>query len=164
MTKVGRNAPCPCGSGKKYKRCCWNRDQTAAAEAAREQMNRPPPALNFPHGPPRWDDEYDDDGLTDLSNRVIDLLNAGDYEAAEAGCLELKEKFPEVVDWLDRTAMLHEAKGETDLALDYYQRCLDFIAQSPGNHEMGHVYEDAITRLRNDPTSKPRWLGIKTRS
>jgi len=22
MTKIGRNAPCPCGSGKKYKRCC----------------------------------------------------------------------------------------------------------------------------------------------
>jgi uncharacterized protein YecA (UPF0149 family) len=21
-TKVGRNEPCPCGSGKKYKRCC----------------------------------------------------------------------------------------------------------------------------------------------
>jgi hypothetical protein len=21
-TKIGRNAPCPCGSGKKYKRCC----------------------------------------------------------------------------------------------------------------------------------------------
>ena len=20
--KVGRNAPCPCGSGKKYKKCC----------------------------------------------------------------------------------------------------------------------------------------------
>ncbi|NLI11207.1 SEC-C metal-binding domain-containing protein [Pelotomaculum propionicicum] len=20
--KVGRNAPCPCGSGKKYKNCC----------------------------------------------------------------------------------------------------------------------------------------------
>lgn len=24
--KVGRNAPCPCGSGKKYKKCCFNRD------------------------------------------------------------------------------------------------------------------------------------------
>jgi hypothetical protein len=23
--KVGRNDPCPCGSGKKYKRCCFNR-------------------------------------------------------------------------------------------------------------------------------------------
>ncbi len=25
--KVGRNDPCPCGSGKKYKNCCMNRDQ-----------------------------------------------------------------------------------------------------------------------------------------
>lgn len=23
-TKVGRNEPCPCGSGKKYKKCCMN--------------------------------------------------------------------------------------------------------------------------------------------
>lgn len=22
MSAIGRNAPCPCGSGKKYKRCC----------------------------------------------------------------------------------------------------------------------------------------------
>ena len=22
MPKVGRNEPCPCGSGKKYKNCC----------------------------------------------------------------------------------------------------------------------------------------------
>jgi uncharacterized protein YecA (UPF0149 family) len=22
LIKVGRNAPCPCGSGKKYKKCC----------------------------------------------------------------------------------------------------------------------------------------------
>ncbi|WP_286823997.1 MULTISPECIES: YecA family protein [unclassified Idiomarina] len=24
MAKIGRNEPCPCGSGKKYKRCCMN--------------------------------------------------------------------------------------------------------------------------------------------
>ena len=24
-TKIGRNAPCPCGSGRKYKKCCQNR-------------------------------------------------------------------------------------------------------------------------------------------
>jgi len=28
--KVGRNEPCPCGSGKKYKHCCLTRHQTAA--------------------------------------------------------------------------------------------------------------------------------------
>jgi preprotein translocase subunit SecA len=29
--KVGRNEPCPCGSGKKYKKCCMLGDQRAAA-------------------------------------------------------------------------------------------------------------------------------------
>ena len=24
--KIGRNAPCPCGSGKKYKKCCMNKE------------------------------------------------------------------------------------------------------------------------------------------
>jgi uncharacterized protein YecA (UPF0149 family) len=26
--KIGRNDPCPCGSGKKYKKCCLNKDAT----------------------------------------------------------------------------------------------------------------------------------------
>jgi transposase-like protein len=29
--KVGRNEPCPCGSGRKYKYCCLNQPQSAAA-------------------------------------------------------------------------------------------------------------------------------------
>jgi len=24
VNKIGRNDPCPCGSGKKYKKCCGN--------------------------------------------------------------------------------------------------------------------------------------------
>ncbi|EPQ4975886.1 SEC-C metal-binding domain-containing protein [Acinetobacter baumannii] len=24
MNKIGRNEQCPCGSGKKYKKCCLN--------------------------------------------------------------------------------------------------------------------------------------------
>ena len=28
--KVGRNDPCPCGSGKKYKHCCMHKEQTSA--------------------------------------------------------------------------------------------------------------------------------------
>jgi hypothetical protein len=27
--KIGRNAPCPCGSGKKYKKCCLNKHHNA---------------------------------------------------------------------------------------------------------------------------------------
>lgn len=29
--KIGRNHPCPCGSGQKYKRCCLEKDQAKAA-------------------------------------------------------------------------------------------------------------------------------------
>lgn len=28
MAKIGRNDPCPCGSGKKYKKCCMGQDST----------------------------------------------------------------------------------------------------------------------------------------
>jgi preprotein translocase subunit SecA len=28
--KVGRNAPCPCGSGLKYKKCCGSLEEAAA--------------------------------------------------------------------------------------------------------------------------------------
>jgi len=29
--KIGRNSPCPCGSGKKYKKCCMGKDKTNIA-------------------------------------------------------------------------------------------------------------------------------------
>ena len=36
MSAVGRNDPCPCGSGKKYKKCCLPRD-TAVLRRTREE-------------------------------------------------------------------------------------------------------------------------------
>ncbi len=30
MVKTGRNDPCPCGSGRKFKRCCLNKQQIPA--------------------------------------------------------------------------------------------------------------------------------------
>ena len=62
MAKPGRNDPCPCGSGKKYKKCCLateeavEREQLAEAEAKRaesaathrlhlREVNRRPPLL-----------------------------------------------------------------------------------------------------------------------
>ena len=38
MLRVGRNDPCPCGSGKKYKRCCMPLD---IAEAERARVAQP---------------------------------------------------------------------------------------------------------------------------
>jgi SEC-C motif len=54
MTKLGRNDPCHCGSGRKYKHCCLLKDEAAArkareaetgshAPAAAETAKAPPP-------------------------------------------------------------------------------------------------------------------------
>src|SRR6266436_515906 len=39
MVKVGRNAPCPCGSGSKFKKCC------GALSKAQDAAFGPPPEL-----------------------------------------------------------------------------------------------------------------------
>lgn len=49
QVKIGRNDPCPCGSGRKYKRCClpesavaedrlWARQREASDELTRQMM------------------------------------------------------------------------------------------------------------------------------
>lgn len=35
--KIGRNDPCPCGSGKKYKQCCLNKPREMGTESREEQ-------------------------------------------------------------------------------------------------------------------------------
>jgi hypothetical protein len=35
MSKIGRNDPCPCGSGKKYKKCCLAQDERRHIEETR---------------------------------------------------------------------------------------------------------------------------------
>lgn len=40
IDKVGRNDPCPCGSGKKYKSCCWGKTSTKKKLTAK-WLNQP---------------------------------------------------------------------------------------------------------------------------
>ncbi len=40
MARIGRNDPCPCGSGKKFKKCCIDKQQPMAAAPSA------PPSLN----------------------------------------------------------------------------------------------------------------------
>lgn len=37
MAKIGRNDPCPCGSGKKYKKCCLNKNRKEEMASPRVQ-------------------------------------------------------------------------------------------------------------------------------
>lgn len=123
MAKIARNAPCPCGSGKKYKKCCLPKDE-AEAQAARRNAPTPPTA-------PLEDAFEDQDDLAELSNRTVDLIQAGELEQAEKVCAELKHKYPDVIDWMERSGSIHEARGDHKKAIDYYQRCLTHIEENP---------------------------------
>ena len=39
--KIGRNKPCPCGSGKKYKKCCIGKSETTIKQPPIERKTRP---------------------------------------------------------------------------------------------------------------------------
>lgn len=42
MSKIGRNDPCPCGSGKKFKKCCEEKGKTKALSPERVSVQQSP--------------------------------------------------------------------------------------------------------------------------
>ena len=136
MAKIGRNQPCPCGSGKKYKRCCWHRDRAARAHTA--------PAV------PTHRYRFAESELDRLSNSVVDLVDRGRLDEADVVCEQLRTRYPEVHDWLMRKAMVCEARGETELAIEYCERTIAWMDAHPENFdpESREPFEEDIERLR----------------
>jgi len=115
MATVGRNHPCPCGSGKKYKHCCLARDE-AAATATREQPRRDDPPA--PRG--GWRPVVDDgERLDKMSNAAIDLIHAGRLDEAEQLCRRLLEDFPDLPDGHMRLGQLFRVRGEPKKAAEH---------------------------------------------
>ena len=50
--KVGRNDPCPCGSGKKYKKCCIDKSEITPFSGARDVSAESPPKPEMKAGRP----------------------------------------------------------------------------------------------------------------
>jgi tetratricopeptide (TPR) repeat protein len=127
MATTGRNRPCPCGSGKKYKLCCL------PPEPPRQPAPRPPARAPRPAAlrarpavpPPGF--ILEDDGLDELSNSVVDLVRAGRFDEALAACNRLLAEFPDIVDGFERAGMVHAKMGNHALAADFYRKALDFV-------------------------------------
>jgi len=68
-----------------------------------------------------------DDDLDALSNSAVDLANDGQFDQALAACARLLSEFPEVVDGLERSAMVHAKMGHHALAADLYRQAFDFV-------------------------------------
>jgi tetratricopeptide (TPR) repeat protein len=158
MAKVGRNDPCHCGSGKKYKKCCQPKEQAAEREViAKDQAARSERAAERRLEQRRAKEEFkeeflarfvgeaDEDELTTASNAAVDLVHAGKLEEAEAAARDLIARYPEVHDGWDRLGMMYEAKGENKAAADCYRKVVEIIHQRPEQYDP--EFADAFVEL-----------------
>jgi tetratricopeptide (TPR) repeat protein len=135
-TKIGRNDPCHCGSGKKYKRCCLEEDQegerivreAAAAAIAAEQTEDNTFA--------EWSDKLDDE-----SNAVIDLIEADKLDDAEQAAHQLIANYPEVHDGYDRLGMVYEARKEPKKAANCYRKVVELMQAHPTDYDADFLTE-----------------------
>lgn len=132
MAKIERNAPCPCGSGKKYKKCCLQ--LTSQADKERARLRAEPVPLEV------IDEELD--SLDELSNHVVDLIHAGRLDEAELGCQELRRRFPDQIDWIERQAHICEKRGQHQKAAEWYRKAATFASTQEG------FDEEAISEFR----------------
>jgi tetratricopeptide (TPR) repeat protein len=123
MTKVGRNQPCPCGSGKKYKQCCLTTDEAARVAAL------PKPALQAA-GMANFGSYAEIARLDQLSNGALDLINADRLDEAERMCEQLLVEFPDVFDGHMRLGKLHQRRGDNRKAAEHL-RLAAAMARSP---------------------------------
>jgi tetratricopeptide (TPR) repeat protein len=124
--KIGRNQRCPCGSGKKYKRCCALLGESGII----------------------WHDE-----LERVTEDAWRLTREGKFDEAEAACHELKRRWPDMIDWRDRFAILYEMRGDYALAAKHYQLAAEFAAAN----------ESFDQELIDEHRTKARELGARAR-
>ena len=133
MSKISRNAPCPCGSGKKYKKCCL----------LLQDGKRQPPVPSK-----RFIAVYTD--LDKLSNSVVDLIEENKLDEAEAVSHRLLADYPDQIDGLNRLAQVYEARGEKGKAGEYYRKAVDFAKSMPDfDQESVDWYLSEVSRMES---------------
>jgi hypothetical protein len=124
MAKIGRNDPCPCGSGKKHKRCCL---------AAKASTPAPTAAAVTPAAQ-QVDDDYCDccvEALDERADRALDLLLDGHIEDAEVMARDLMRDFPREVEGVDLLSMVSEARGDRVGAVGLLRRAIEIVRVHP---------------------------------
>ena len=79
MAKIGRNAPCPCGSGKKYKKCCMGTPRDPAARGL---------AMPSRGGPTRRSIREIEEGLREIAYAVHEATDTMPFLLSGV-CLDL---------------------------------------------------------------------------
>lgn len=160
MAKPGRNDHCPCGSGKKYKKCCLAKDEAAEREAAavvraardvqqaekRQGLREVREAIiaGLAGHAPDISDE-----LAHASNAALRLFHEDRLDETEAAARELMARFPDMPDGWEYLGLVHEKRDERRAAADCYRRALELVRRHPEDYEPAfeQQFEELIARL-----------------
>jgi hypothetical protein len=171
VTSVGRNDPCPCGSGKKYKRCCLQRAHAEDRERSAHYgaAGRALAWLEEQHGEAMREailqeflgamSEQDVESLARLGDRQeMAVVNAAEWFLAE-GEIEAEGEPRRPLDLV---------LGPGGLLLDADQRrWLEALAREPlALWEVQECEPGAGLWVKNvfDPRAEPRWVRERTAS
>jgi len=166
VAKAGRNDPCPCGSGKKYKQCCLEQGRAielapAIAQRAALQAQAATLAAQRVEALAAFQESQ---ALDKASNAVVALVRAGRLDEAEQGARELMVSYPDVPDGYDRLGMVQEARGQLREAADCYRKVLEMVQSDPESYDPGYsdMFNDLIAKLDApaadvDPTRDPQF-------
>ncbi|MDR2875637.1 MAG: tetratricopeptide repeat protein [Methylobacillus sp.] len=124
----GRNAPCPCGSGKKFKHCCLNKSAN--------------PRVPAPTASPQQQ-------LANALHLAQAHLAQGNWPQAATVCRRIIEHIPQQPDAWHMLGVTELRQGNIERALDHIQRALQQRPDHPeylGNmgyalHEKGDLAE-----------------------
>ena len=128
MMSLGRNEPCACGSGKRYKACCGRLDvpSGAAARPARSSAcGDPIPAAD--------------------KGRLISLFSAGRYRESAALARELVERLPHSgFAWKALGASLKQLREPALEAMERAAQLLPLDAEAQYNFGVAQLEADCI--------------------
>ena len=164
---VGRNNPCPCGSGKRYKQCHGALGAAATAASAPAAAAAPPrPALTVAHPPATAPDAHLAAGATpsaaSLAQSGLDAHRRGNIDAAELAyraALDAEPAHPLALHYLG--VVLHQRDAHAE-ALPLLERAVALVPGEPEFHNnLGLVLaaldrtDDAVAAYRRALERKP---------
>src|SRR5215813_11900546 len=120
--KVCRNDPCPCGSGRKYKKCCLPSQEAARPRCLEDQTDKPFVAVLRPD-------------VDEMANRLLQRLERGGDCQLEGDITELLKEYPHY--HTTNYAMgvyLAVAKKDAPGAMRFFEKAVEILPPFPEAH------------------------------
>jgi predicted Zn-dependent protease len=165
MSKVGRNDPCPCGSGKKFKRCCQERVEAGKREAHRHaEVERLAAERARLEAERDFAERKQEDALHDsetftrvdyLSESVLASIGSGRLDDAETTARQLLAEFPDDPLGTERLGEVFEARGNVQAAAEEYRRGVAMMDVAGEGHYCDCCRARMVKAVRRVDPSRP---------